>query len=164
MPYIKRQQRMFRKSGGNMSNTATISYKTPWARTLVAAGIILALIILADILMYQISGKIFGLLWVAVFFGITITLSRSGIAVAPDAVIIKRGLGKKEYPLKGVTFFYTEKSGLPALLQSLSLRTIILRIQQDGKSDVVMAVNIPREDFEKVMAAMREHGGAVNAA
>lgn len=147
-----------------MNRTPIISYKTPWTRTLVAAGFILALVILAEILMYQMSGRIFGLLWVAVFFGITITLSRGGVALAPDALVIRRGLGKKEYPLKGATFFYEEKTGLPALLQSLFLRTIFLRIRQEGKSEEVMAVNIAREDFEKVVTAMRERGSAVNAA
>ena len=51
-----------------------------------------------------------------------------------------------------------------ALLQSLFLRTIFLRIRQEGKSEEVMAVNIAREDFEKVVTAMRERGSAVNAA
>ncbi len=147
-----------------MNSMPTISYKTSWTRTLVAAGFILALVILAEILMYQMSGKLFGLLWAAVFFGITITLSRGGIALGPDSLVIRRGLGKKEYPLKGATFFYEEKTGLPALLQSLFLRTIFLRIRQEGKPEVVMAVNIVREDFEKVVTALRERGSTVNAA
>lgn len=146
-----------------MSTPATLVYKTPVARTIVAACILLAAMILVNMLMYHVNGKVFGPLWIIVILGPCLAISRGGVTLERDSMTIKRGFGKKEYPLSGPTFVYGHKKGVPALLQSLSTETNFFRIRQDGKNDMVMPVNIARADFENLVTAMRERGALVQA-
>ena len=147
-----------------MNAPATLAYKTPASRTIVAALILLAAMLVVNMVMYHLDGKVFGPLWMVVILGPCLALSRGGVTLERDSVIIKRGFGEKEYLLSGVIFVYGHKSGAPALLQSLSTQTNFFRIRQDGKNEVVMPVNIPRADFEALVTAMRERGAVVQAA
>ena len=146
-----------------MNTPVTITYKTPVARTIVAALILLATMLVVNMLMYHFDGKVFGPLWIIIILGPCLAISRGGATLERDAVTIKRGFSKREYPLDGATFVYGYKTGVPALLQSLFTQTNFFRIRQDGKNEVIMPVNIPRADFEMLVAAMRERGATVQA-
>ena len=52
-----------------MNTPATLAYKTPAARTIVAALILLAVMLLVNMLMYHVNGKVFGPLWIIVILG-----------------------------------------------------------------------------------------------
>lgn len=144
-----------------MNTPATLTYKTPVARTIVAALILLATMLVVNMLMYHLDGKVFGPLWIIVILGPCLAISRGGVTLERDAVTIRRGFGKKEYPLLGAIFIYGHKTGVSALLQSLFTQTNFFRIRQEGKNEVVMPVNIPRADFETLITAMRERGATV---
>ena len=58
---------------------------------------------------------------------------------------------------------YGHKTGVAAWLQSLSPRTGFLRIPQEGKPDTVLHLNLAREDFDSLVAAMRERGASLEA-
>ena len=146
-----------------MNAFTPLTYKTPAARTIVAALILLAAMLLVNMLMYHVNGKVFGPLWIIVILGPCLAISRGGVTLEREAVTIKRGFGKKEYPLSGAIFVYGHKTGIPALLQSLFTQTNFFRIRQDGKNEVILPVNIPRADFEMLVTAMRERGATVQA-
>ena len=147
----------------DMHTPATLTYKTPVARTVAAACILLAAMVLVNMLMYHVNGKIFGPLWTIVILGPCLALSRGGVTLERDSMTIRRGFCKKEYPLSGGTFVYGHKSGVSALVQSLCTQTNFFRIRQEGKNEVIMPVNIPRADFEILVTAMRERGAMVQA-
>ena len=147
----------------NMNTPATLTYKTPAARTIVAALILLAVMLLVNMLMYHVNGKVFGPLWIIVILGPCLAVSRGRVILERDSMTISRGFGKKEYSLDGVTFAYGHKTGIPALLQSMFTQTNFFRIRQEGKNEVIMPVNIPRADFDMLVKAMRERGAMVQA-
>ena len=146
-----------------MNTSATLTYKTPAVRTIAAALILLATMLLVNMLMYHLNGRVFGPLWILVILGPCLAISRGAVILGRDSITIKRGFGKKEYPLTGAVFVYGHKTGVPALLQSLFTQTNFFRIRQEGKNEVVMPVNIPRADFETLVGAMRERGATVQA-
>ena len=100
-----------------MNTPATLTYKTPAARTVVAALILLAAMLLVNMLMYHFDGKVFGPIWIIVILGPCLAISRGGVILERDFMTISRGFGKREYPLTGATFVYGHKTGIPALLE-----------------------------------------------
>ncbi len=147
-----------------MNNFAPLTYKTPVMRTIMAAGVILVALMLGSAVMYQINGKVFGFGMILIVLLPCLVLSRSGAILEQDSVIIRQGLGKKKFLFNEAKFFYGRKTGFAALLQSLSLQANFFRIQQTGKREVVLPLNITNQDFEALVMTMRERGASVETA
>ena len=146
-----------------MNAVATLAYKTPVMKTVIAGVIVLAALFVANMLLAYFTGRVFGLGFFIIALIPCLTMWRTGVMLEADALAFKSGFSKKSFPLKGNTFVYGHKTGFPAWMQSLSPRTGFMRIRQEGKSDMVLHLNLAREDFDNLVATMRERGAIVEA-
>lgn len=147
-----------------MNTSALLSYKTPISRTVILGVVIVVGLFLLNLLVRLVAGKVFGFGFFLIILIPALALSRGGVTLNADTVVIRRGFGKKEYPLRGTSFGYGQKSGLAAIRLSLSLHTNFLCVRQAGKQDALLPLNIAQADFEALVAAMRERGAVMDAA
>ena len=141
-----------------MNAALTLTYKTPVIKTAIAAVIVVAVLFVINMLLAYFTGRVFGLGFFLIALIPCLTMSRTGVTLEADALAFKSGFSKKNFPLKGNTFAYGHKTGFPAWLQSLSPRTGFMRISQEGKSDMVLHLNLARADFDNLVVTMRERG------
>ena len=146
-----------------MNATATLTYKTPAMKTVIAGVIGLAAQFVVNILMAYFTGRLFGLGFFIIALIPCLTMSRTKVMLEADDLAFRHGFGQKRIPLRGGAFGSGHKTGFAAWLQSLSPRTGFLRIRQVGKPDMVLHLNLAREDFDNLMAAMRERGASLEA-